>query len=54
MRKEGGGEMNHVNHTFRGDCIRFFPETMNISKSSIVVNGARNALGDVKNNGDDN
>ena len=30
--------MNHVNYIFRGNCIKFFPEAGNISKSSIVVN----------------
>lgn len=35
--------MNHVNHIFRKAGVKFFPETENISKSSIVVNGVKNA-----------
>lgn len=40
---EGGEEMNYVNYIFRGNCIKFFPETGWVSESSIVSDGVKNA-----------
>ena len=41
--------MNHVNHIFRGDVVKFFPESGWLSESNIVKEGVKNMLGDVKN-----
>lgn len=41
--------MNHVNHIFRGNTIKFFPESGGLSESKIITDGMRNTLGDVKN-----
>ena len=44
MRKiEGGEEMNHVNHIFRGNTIKFFPESRWLSQSNIIREGVKNA-----------
>ena len=40
--------MNHVNYIFRGNCIKFFPESGGLSESRIIKGGMRNTLGDVK------
>ena len=49
-KQKGGEEMNHVNYIFRGSCIKFFPEGGGLSESSIIKDGTKNTLGDVKNN----
>ena len=42
--------MSHVNYIFRGNCIKFFPESGGLSESKIIMDGTKNTLGDVKNN----